>query len=202
MKRMAKQKKRKEKNVSDIVKGYKVFESDWVCRGKKYSCPGRFKEEGELEICGNGMHFCRNLIDCFDYYDFDPNNHVAEVIAHGDVIEGTNKCCTNDLEIVREIPWDEVLRIANRGKGCTGVDNDGNQNAGSRNAGNWNTGNSNTGNRNTGNYNTGSYNAGYFNTGSYNTGSRNIRDGNTGNRNNGRYNAGNRNDGNYNAGGR
>lgn len=80
------------------------------------------------------MHFCKNAADCFRYYDFDPNNHVAEVIAHGTVAEDENKCATNKLEIVREIPWAEVLEIVNTGKACTGRCNSGN-----RNSGDWNT---------------------------------------------------------------
>lgn len=86
------------------------------------------------------MHFCKNAADCFRYYDFDPNNHVAEVIAHGTVAEDEYKCATNKLEIVREIPWAEVLEIVNTGKACTGRCNSGNRNSGDWNSGNWNSG--------------------------------------------------------------
>ena len=116
------------------VKGYKVFNSDWTCRGKQYSCPGTFEEFVSPSVCNVGMHFCKNAADCFRYYDFDTNNHVAEVIAHGTVAEDENKCATNELEIVREIPWAEVLEIVNTGKACTGRCNSGN-----RNSGDWNT---------------------------------------------------------------
>ena len=162
--------------MSEIVKGYKVFNKDWICRYKQYTCPGRFKEENiSLRLCGEGMHFCLDIKDCFTYYEFDPNNHVAEVIAHGKVVQDDDKCCTDDLEIVREIPWDEVLRIVNIGKDCTGFGNTGdwntgNWNTGNRNTGNWNTGDWNTGNWNTGNRNTGDWNTGDWNESSFNTG--------------------------------
>ncbi len=165
---------------NEVVKGFKVFNADWTCRGKQYTCPGKFEEEGELDMCGHGMHFCKNAVDCFRHYRFDPNNHVAEVIAHGKVLEDNDKCCTNNLEIVREVLWDEVLQIVNIGKYCTGFRNTGDQNTGNRNTGdrntgdwntgNWNTGNRNTGNRNTGNWNTGDRNTGDWNTSSFNTG--------------------------------
>ena len=158
-------------NENEVVKGFKVFNADWTCRDKQYTCPGKFKEEGELDVCGHGMHFCKNAVDCFRYYGFDPNNHVAEVIAHGKVLEDNDKCCTNNLEIVREIPWGEVLRIVNIGKDCTGFCNTGN-----RNTGDWNTGDWNTGNRNTGDWNTGNRNTGDWNTGNRNTGNRNTGD--------------------------
>ena len=45
------------------VKGFKVFKSDWTCRNKQYTCPGKFEEEGEIEVCGHGMHFCENAVD-------------------------------------------------------------------------------------------------------------------------------------------
>lgn len=74
--------------MENIVKGYKVFNPDWTCRDKQYTCPGIFEDPGDISVCSKGMHFCKKAADCFNYYDFDPNNHVAEVIAHGKVLEG------------------------------------------------------------------------------------------------------------------
>lgn len=119
--------KNKRKRSKTMVKGYKVFNPDWTCKGKQYTCPGTFEEDVNPSVCNVGMHFCKNAADCFRYYDFDPNNHVAEVIAHGTVAEGEDKCATNKLEIVREIPWAEVLEIVNTGKACTGRCNSGNR---------------------------------------------------------------------------
>ena len=68
-----------------MVKGYKVFDPDWTCSGKQYTCPGKFEEKGELEVCGHGMHFCQTAADCFNYCRFDSKNKVAEVIAYGEV---------------------------------------------------------------------------------------------------------------------
>ena len=156
------------------VKGYKVFNSDWTCRGKQYSCPGTFEEFVSPSVCNVGMHFCKNAADCFRYYDFDPNNHVAEVIAHGTVAEDGNKCATNKLEIVREIPWAEVLEIVNTGKACTGRCNSGDWNSGDRNSGNWNSGDRNSGDRNSGNWNSGNWNSGDWNSGDWNSGDWNA----------------------------
>ena len=184
----------------DVVKGYKVFNSDWKCRNKQYTCPGRFKEDVEPECCEKGMHFCINAADCFNYYNFNSENHVAEVIAHGRISGKGDKCCTDELEIVREIPWAEVLTIVNTGKDCTGLCNTGNRNTGNRNTGNRNTGDWNTGNRNTGDCNTGDRNTGDWNTGDCNTGDRNTGDWNTGDCNTGDWNTGNRNTGDWNTG--
>lgn len=129
--------KNKRKRSKTMIKGYKVFNPDWTCKGKQYTCPGTFEEDVNPSVCNVGMHFCKNAADCFRYYDFDPNNHVAEVIAHGTVAEGEDKCATNKLEIVREIPWAEVLEIVNTGKACTGRCNSGNRNSGDWNSGDW-----------------------------------------------------------------
>ncbi|MFR4636998.1 MAG: hypothetical protein ACLT51_07535 [Faecalibacterium prausnitzii] len=182
------------------VKGYKVFNSDWTCRGKQYSCPGIFEEFVSPSVCNVGMHFCKNAADCFRYYDFDPNNHVTEVIAHGTVAEDEYKCATNKLEIVREIPWAEVLEIVNTGKACTGRCNSGDQNSGNWNSGNRNSGNWNSGNRNSGNWNSGNRNSGDQNSGNWNSGNWNSGNRNSGNRNSGDWNSGNRNSGNRNSG--
>ena len=156
--------KNKRKRSKTMIKGYKVFNPDWTCKGKQYTCPGTFEEDVNPSVCNVGMHFCKNAADCFRYYDFDPNNHVAEVIAHGTVAEGEDKCATNKLEIVREIPWAEVLEIVNTGKACTGRCNSGNRNSGNRNSGDWNSGNRNSGNRNSGDWNKTSFSNGCFNT--------------------------------------
>nr|DAP44580.1 MAG TPA: hypothetical protein [Caudoviricetes sp.] len=182
------------------VKGYKVFNSDWTCRGKQYSCPGIFEEFVSPYVCNVGMHFCKNAADCFRYYDFDPNNHVAEVIAHGTVVEGENKCATNKLEIVREIPWAEVLEVVNTGKACTGRCNSGNWNSGDRNSGNWNSGNRNSGNWNSGDRNSGDCNSGDWNSGNRNSGDCNSGNWNSGDCNSGNWNSGDRNSGNWNSG--
>lgn len=136
------------------VRGFKVFNPDWTCRGFQYEVGKIFEEDVEPSCCDRGFHFCENAVDCFSYYSFNSDNKVAEVIAYGDVVREGDKCCTNKIKIVREIPWQELLTIVNTGKSCTGL---------------CNTGDCNTGNRNTGDWNTGDWNKSSFNTGCFNT---------------------------------
>jgi hypothetical protein len=171
-----------------VVKGFKVFTPDWTCKDKQYGCPGRFEEDVTPSICNKGMHFCKKAADCFNYYSFDPNNKVAEVIAYGEVSEEGDKCATNKLEVVREIPWPELLEIVNMGKGCTGLCNSGDCNSGDWNSGNRNSGNHNSGNRNSGDRNSGNCNSGDRNSGDRNSGNCNSGDRNSGNRNSGDWN--------------
>ena len=134
------------------MRGYKVFNPDWTCRGFQYEVGKIYETDDKLKMCEQGFHFCKVAVDCFNYYQFDSNNKVAEVIAHGEVVEDGDKCVTNKLEIVREIEWHEVLSMVNMGK-----DNTGNRNTGNRNTGDWNTGD-----RNTGDWNKTDYSSGCF----------------------------------------
>ena len=177
------------------VRGYKVFNPDWTCRGFQYEVGKIFEENVEPSCCDRGFHFCEKASDCFSYYPFNSENKVAEIIALGDVDSDETKSCTNKIQIVREIPWDEVLRIVNTGKDCTGLCNTGDCNTGNRN-----TGDCNTGNRNTGDCNTGDCNTGNRNTGDCNTGDCNTGDCNTGNRNTGDWNTGDWNKSSFNTG--
>ena len=153
---------------SGIVKGYKVFNPDWTCRKKQYTCPGKFEEEVNPSMCNRGMHFCKKASDCFNYYNFSSKNKVAEVAAYGTVAEDGDKCCTDKLEIVREIPWAELLEIVNTGRGCTGLRNSGDDNSGNKNSGDDNSGDKNSGDGNSGDKNSGNKNSGNCNSGDWN----------------------------------
>ena len=138
------------------VKGYKVFDKDWKCRGYQYKVGEIFEEDATPSCCNSGFHFCTDLKDCFNYYSFNAENKVAEVIALGEIdnISEDSKCCTNKIEIMREITWEEVLKKVNTGKNCTGDSNSGNWNSGNWNSGDWNSGDWNKTNNSSGCFNT------------------------------------------------
>ena len=161
-------------NETGVVKGFKVFNPDWTCNpnGKpfQYVVGGTYEEDVKPMVCDRGFHFCEKAADCFNYYQFNPENKVAEVLALGEVDTDGTKSCTNKIQIVREIPWAELLEIVNTGKGCTGLCNSGDCNSGNRNSGNWNSGNRNSGNCNSGDWNSGDWNSGNRNSGNCNSG--------------------------------
>lgn len=151
-------------NDMSVIKGYKVFNPDWTCRGFQYKVGEVFAYNGDIEVCKSGFHFCCKASDCFDYYSFDSRNKVAEVEAIGLVKTRGNKSVTDKIKIVREIGWYELLTIVNNGKNCTGLGNNGNWNSGKFNSGNGNTGYSNSGDYNSGDWNSTNYSTGFFNT--------------------------------------
>ena len=184
------------------MKGFKVFNSDWTCRGYQFEVGRKFTENVTPVCCNRGFHFCTKAADCFTYYSFNPDNKVAEVEALGDIDTNNDdsKCSTNKIHIIREITWQEVLDLVNLGKACTGLCNSGNRNSGDRNSGNYNSGDCNSGDCNSGDYNSGDCNSGDCNSGNYNSGDRNSGKYNSGDYNSGKYNSGDYNSGDYNSG--
>ena len=147
------------------IKGFKVFSPDWTCKGFQYEVGKVYKENVTPSVCEKGFHFCKQAKDCFNYYQFDPNNKVAEVIALGDIAEKGDKFCTNIIKIEREITWEELLTIVNTGKACTGFCN----------SGDWNSGNCNSGDCNSGNCNSGDWNKASNVVGCFNTKNQKLR---------------------------
>lgn len=159
--------------------GYKVFNGDWTCREFQYEVGKIYRIEGIPICCKKGFHFCKEIIDCFDYYEFSSNNKFALVESRGAVqTDDGKKFVTNVLRILKEVSWVEVLKLVNVGDRNTGCGN-----IGEWNSGDWNTGYRNSGNRNTG----------YLNSGDWNTGNHNSGDFNSGHRNSGCFNSRNNN---------
>lgn len=156
------------------IKGYKVFGPGWICDPAgtpfQYAVGETYEMEEVPIVCERGFHFCERAVDCFNYYDFDPKNKVAEIEALGDIDSDGSKSCTNKIHIIREIPWQEILDLVNTGNGCTGMGNSGDWNSGNRNSGNCNSGDCNSGNWNSGNWNSGDWNSGDQNSGNGNSG--------------------------------
>ena len=94
------------------IRGFKVFRPDWTCspngNTKQYACPGKFEEEGELDVCGHGMHFCQTAADCFNYYSFNSENKVAE-------LEQINHCSENEWDSELDEKFNAVVE-AGKGK--------------------------------------------------------------------------------------
>lgn len=119
----------------NTIKGYKVTDKEGKCRGYLYEVGKTYSHEGKISLCNSGFHFCIKPSHCFNYYDFISSNKVFEIEAWGDIEHGEDKSVTNNIKIIREIEWQEVLFLVNDGK-----DNAGHPNTGYSNKGNWNTG--------------------------------------------------------------
>jgi hypothetical protein len=158
-----------------VMKGYKVTDKDMKCRDFQYVLKKEFKFKGEISIYSSGFHFCKNLNDCFSYYNFDSTNRVFEVESNGKILEHDkdSKVCTDNIKFIRELSWLEVLVLVNTGKNNTGRLNSGHRNSGHRNSGDSNSGHRNSGDSNSGHWNSGDSNSGDNNSGDNNSGDNN-----------------------------
>jgi len=157
------------------MKAYKVFDYEWKCRGFQYEVGKEYKHDGDIMLCKSGFHACLKLSDCFSYYNFDPENKVAEVEIIGKRLLNDNdsKIVTDQIKIIKELTWSEVLSLCNTGIENTGFKNSGDYNSGYYNSAHYNSGSYNSGYYNSGDHNSGSYNSAHYNSGSYNSGDYN-----------------------------
>jgi hypothetical protein len=175
--------------------GYKGFNKNLTCRGFQYKVGETYEAKGEIALCSNGFHFCKEPKQIYGYYADLSACRYCEIEASGEIIEGDGKCVCSEIKIVREIPSQEFLSLVNEGSRNSGWSNKGDSNKGNSNEGDSNEGNSNEGDWNEGNWNKGDSNEGNCNEGNSNKG-----DSNEGDCNKGDSNVGNRNEGNWNEG--
>lgn len=97
-----------------MIRGYKLIPADWQCKGQKYTVDETIAMKEKPVLCEQGFHFCITMKDCLLNYDLTPDMHMCEVEAlgmtEGPSANGESKYCTNKIRIVREIPFDELMR--------------------------------------------------------------------------------------------
>ena len=181
------------------MKGYKAFRKDLKCLDMQYEIGKEYTFDGKPILCQQGFHFCKDLVNCYNYYDMTDDTRICEISATGDIISDSDgKYCTNKIKIIREIKNPRIksnVDKSSNGYCNSGYKNSGNWNSGDYNSGNWNSGDYNSGYRNSGYKNSGDYNSGYYNSGYCNSGYCNSGDCNSGNKNSGNKNSGNKNSG-------
>lgn len=67
-----------------------------------------YTHEGEISLCNKGFRFCKNLMDCFKFYNYVTQNKIAKVEALGEVKTDDKKCKTNKIKILEKIPFDKI----------------------------------------------------------------------------------------------
>lgn len=98
------------------------------CRGMQYDVGKTYHVDGKIEMCKNGLHFCKNLVDVFNFYPNNNGNRFFEVETRGKVCEEGVKCATATLTVLRELTAAEINRVFygyGNGDGCNGYGDDG-----------------------------------------------------------------------------
>lgn len=93
----------------NAIVAYKAFNENFCCRDFQYEVGKEYHITGDLKICKNGFHSCKDLIDTFNYYQMG-NSRFAIVKLWGDVLYGNNKMCASDIEIVEELSLKDIVK--------------------------------------------------------------------------------------------
>ena len=64
--------------------------------------------EGELELCGNGLHASKNVLDALSYA---PGTHLWIVELSGDILHGEDKCCSRERTYIQHTEATDLLRV-------------------------------------------------------------------------------------------
>ena len=96
--------------IHKAVLGYKGFNADMTCQGFQYEVGKTYEMNGKIEPCERGFHFCRKMVDVFNYYGGESCRY-AKVEALGKVADDGSKSVTDKLRIVRELSKAEVSEI-------------------------------------------------------------------------------------------
>jgi len=85
-----------------MIKGYKGSYGG-TCINLTYEVGKTYTFNGEIKICKQGFHFCKELKDVSEYYQNKKDNDlvVFEIEVLGKVIDEDNKSVTDKMKIVR-----------------------------------------------------------------------------------------------------
>lgn len=106
-------------NKKANYKAFHIENGELYCRDKKYIEGVKNSVQGTLEMCKNGIHYCTNLFEIFDYYygELDKDIAIYEIEAGDEVITSyTSKCCTNSCVLKKRLYREDIIRILNGDK--------------------------------------------------------------------------------------
>ena len=96
-------------NKENAIFAYKGFDENFCCRNFQYEVGKEYHITGDLKICKNGFHACKDLMDTFSYYPI-VNSRFAIVKLWGDVLYRDDKMCASDIEIVEELSLKDIVK--------------------------------------------------------------------------------------------
>jgi hypothetical protein len=91
------------------MKGFKGFNADFTCRGKKYEENKNFVEFSRIELCRSGMHFCMLPLQTFKFYPPEEGNIYAKVESKGAIDIGVDKVVTDNLQVLNKMTIKEMF---------------------------------------------------------------------------------------------
>ena len=87
------------------------------CRNKIYTIDEKSTVRGKLKLCQNGIHYCTNIFDIFDYYHGEYGKDfvigVCEVSDENIEGDGDSKRCARWVKPTKILTREEVIKIMN-----------------------------------------------------------------------------------------
>lgn len=108
------------RKLKSKFKAFKAFSltpsGKFKCRDKIYE-PGKLHSvRGKLRLCSNGIHYCTNLFETFDYYsgEIDKNIAIFEIEPGKEILaSSTSKYCTNSCKLIKRLYREDIIKILN-----------------------------------------------------------------------------------------
>lgn len=97
-------------------KAFYIKNGELYCRDKKYIEGVENSVQGALKMCENGIHYCTNLFEIFNYYygELDKDIAIYEIEVGNEVLTSdTSKCCTNSCVLKKRLYKEDVIKILN-----------------------------------------------------------------------------------------
>jgi len=88
--------------------GYKATYNG-KCLDQLYEVGQTYTLDGELVMCANGFHFCKDLYDVFYYYHPNKNIKVFKIESLGNVETIGDKSVTNKIKILEEVNLSNMI---------------------------------------------------------------------------------------------
>ena len=97
-------------------KAFRIVNEKFRCLRKTYSEGKRHYVRGALKMCENGIHYCTNLFEIFNYYSgvIDKDIAIYEIDVGDKVLTSdSSKCCTNSCVLKKRLYHDDIIKILN-----------------------------------------------------------------------------------------
>lgn len=93
---------------------FKGFDSDLRCRDMQYEVGKTFNVDGPVWLCEQGLHFCVNPLEVFEYYSPRYSRYCLVKPSEGSQIDGMvgdseTKQCTDSLKILEELSLSDYI---------------------------------------------------------------------------------------------
>jgi len=88
--------------------GYKATENG-KCKDQLYEVGQTYTLDGKMKMCEKGFHFCKDLIDVFEYYYPNKDTKVFKIEALGNIETEENKSVTDKIMILEEVSLSNLI---------------------------------------------------------------------------------------------